>query len=218
MKKIQSLINRLPLKLQQKLIANAVDTTIRQFFPEKFSGLCHVYAIVGSNVLSITLNRNFIPVAGIAIIDAGGGQRLEMLDDMGFRKENGGAYHCWIESADTEETVLIDFTFRHKAAYAVSHGIKWRKKKISYLWGVKKDLHIDLTQQTLPKTFPDEKIWVKKCKNGTDFLEQQISDYLSAYVKLTSFALKRLTLELEEYLEKNKQEQNAVRLDISKMR
>jgi len=205
MKKIQSLIKHLPPKLQQQYIANAVDTTIRQFFPAKYSGLCHIYAIVGSNVLSIALNRNFIPVAGTAIIDAGGGARLEMLDKTAFSMESGGSYHCWIESGDADETLLVDFIFRHNAAYAATQGIKWRKKRKAYLWGAKKDLHLDLEQAALPAVFSNEKVWFQKCDEGAAFLKHQVAVYMNEHAKITSFALKRLALELETYLEKKRQ-------------
>ena len=206
MKKIQSLIKHLPPKLQQQYIANAVDTTIRQFFPAKYSGLCHIYAIVGCNVLSIALNRNFIPVAGAAIIDAGGGARLEMLDKTAFSMESGGSYHCWIESDDADETLLVDFIFRHNAAYATTQGIKWRKKRKAYLWGAKKDLHLDLEQAALPAVFPDEKVWFQKCEEGAAFLKHQVAVYMNEHAKITSFALKRLALELETYQAKKKQD------------
>jgi hypothetical protein len=202
MKKIQSLIERIPPTLQQRFIANAVDITIRQFFPEKYMGLCHIYAIVGSNVLSVALNRHFIPVAGIAIIDAGKGGRLEMLDKAAFNRERGGSFHCWIESDDLDETVLIDFIFRHNAVYATAQGIKWHKKRKAYLWGLKKDLHLDLEQSALPRIFPDEKIWFQKCEEGEDFLKRQLTDYALDHIKVTGLALKRLCLELEIHIEK----------------
>ncbi len=203
MHKIQSLIERVPPKLQQRFIANAVDITIRQFFPRKYSGLCHIYAIVGSNVLSIALNQHFIPVAGIAIIDAGGGKRLEMLDKTAFSKERGGSYHCWIESDGLDDTLLIDFIFRHNAAYATTQGIKWRKKRKAYLWGLKRDLHINSEQSALPRVFPEGKVWFQKCDEGDDFLNYQLANYALDHIKITGLALKRLCLELEIHTEKN---------------
>ncbi|MCE5182386.1 MAG: hypothetical protein LLG15_11340 [Betaproteobacteria bacterium] len=202
MRKIHLLISRIPLRRQQQFIASAVDATIRQLFPAKYAGLCHVYAIVGSNVLSIVLGHHYIPVAGLGVIDAGGGCFLEMLDNAAFNRERGGSFHCWIESADLAEIELIDFTFRHNAVYAATQGIKWRNKGKAYLWGLKSDLLLDVDQSKLPKVFPDGKVWFQKTDEGAIFIKKHIAEHMNAHIKITRHVLKRLSLELEIFLAK----------------
>lgn len=205
MSKIRSLMSRIPPRRQQQFIASAVDATIRQFFPAKYAGLCHVYAIVGSNVLSIVLGHHYIPVAGMAVIDAGGGCFLEMLDNAAFGRERGGAFHCWIESANLVETELIDFTFRHNAVYAATQGIKWRNKGKAYLWGLKSDLLLDADQSELPKIFPDGKVWFRETGEGAAFIKNHVAEHMNEHIKITGHALKRLSLELGVFLAKTDQ-------------
>jgi hypothetical protein len=202
LEKLSPLTKSLPTKLQQRFIANAVDTTIRQHFPTKYCGLCYLYAIVGSNVLSIILERSYQPVGGIAIIDAGGGQFLELVDVEGFTRERGGTFHCWIESSGLGEVELIDFTFRHNSAYARSLGLKWRAKKQTYLWGLKKDLLLTMDQSELPEKFPENKVWYRGCDEGTVFLRQYLINSTPELARLTMFALKSLYVELKSHLAK----------------
>src|SRR4051812_45454011 len=92
---------KLPMAVSVKsLIAHCVNQVIRQYYPTQYCSLCHVYAIVGSNLISIVLDRVYRPVAGLAAVDCGGGQLMRMADNEAFSHPAGGAYHCWIESAD----------------------------------------------------------------------------------------------------------------------
>src|SRR5471032_3403187 len=110
------------------LIAHCVNQVVRQYYPEQYCSLCHVYAIVGSNLISIVLGRVYRPVAGLAAVDCGGGQLMRMMDNDAFTNPAGGAYHCWIESADSQagETEVVDLTFRHNHSYAGLDGFEWR--------------------------------------------------------------------------------------------
>lgn len=189
---------QLPSTLQKRLIANAVDSTMRLFFPQKFTGLCHIYAILGANVLSIILNRNYIPVGGIALIDTGTGKLLELLDNDGFDRERGGTFHCWIESDTSIE--LVDFSFRHNVSYAATLGIKWKKKKCSYLWDYKDDVVLPGERHELPERFPGDKVWYRRTDAGTRFMLRHINENGFEHSKLTAHALKLLYIELQSHL------------------
>jgi hypothetical protein len=190
----------LPQKLQQRFIANAVDAALRKFFPKKYYGLCYLYAIVGSNLLSILLHKHYIPVGGIAILDAGGGMLLELLDVAGFQNDKGGEFHCWIESDQDDRTELIDFTFRHNASYAKTHGLQWKRKKESFLWGYKDDLVLPVARDELPERFPEGKVWYQPCEEGTIFLTRHIWEHTKEHIKITHYALKLLAVEVESHV------------------
>jgi len=93
------------------LLAQSVDEVIRRHYPTQYSSLCHVYAIVGSNLISIMGEQDFRPVAGLAAVDCGKGQILFMADNSAFSRPEGGAFHCWIESTDSSpcERQVVDF-------------------------------------------------------------------------------------------------------------
>lgn len=209
MDQIAPLFHRLPAKLQKRFIANAVDTTVRLLFPDKYFGLCYLYAILGANVSSVLLDRSYVPVAGIALINAGNGNFIELLDNDGFFRDRGGAFHCWIESTDRDVVELVDFTFRHNKSYAESHGLKWKEKYISYLWGKKDELLLPAADRfDLPPSFPSGKSWYQASDEGTEFLRQHMAQHVAAHARLTEFCFNVLLLELQSHFknrEKKKQ-------------
>jgi hypothetical protein len=175
------------------LIVQSVDSAIRQLFPDKYFSLCHVYAIVGSNVASIILNRNYRPVAGLSIIDCGAGSFIKMIDNHAFSSANGGAFHSWIESQPKDAGIkkeLIDIPFKHNSAYARYHNLVWKKKDSSYLWGDFDKLVINAGLNDLPENFPEGKIWLQETPEGQDWMYRQVSDHLDEYCKITTLSLK----------------------------
>ena len=95
----------------QEAVAAGVRHSVGHWFPHNFESLCHAFAVVGSNLASIASGRDYRPVAGHAAIDAGNGKLIVMNEDHAFGAKEGGAYHCWIESTQSEPKELIDLTF-----------------------------------------------------------------------------------------------------------
>jgi hypothetical protein len=166
------------------LIAQSVDSTIRQHFPKNYHSICHAYAVIGSNVASIVLGREYRPVAGLAVIDCGDGCFMNFTDDSAFYNEGDGAYHCWIESChhDGCGKELIDISFLHKEAFAKSQNIVWRKMPAFYLWGSTADLVIDAELNNLPSIFPEGKIWLRETQNGIEWMSRRVEDLMEHYV------------------------------------
>ena len=184
----------------------AVDTTIRALCPTTFDSLCYIYAIIGSNVMSVALKKNYRPVAGIALIHAGSGKYLEFLDDSTLERGLGGSYHCWIESAEPNQTPkqkeLVDFTYGNNPGYAETHGIQWQAKKVDYLWGKAQDINLGGDITALPKKFAEGKVWFQETKNGQDWLAAHLVKHVSDYAKMTFLALRQYNTALEDYRSK----------------
>ena len=177
------------------LIVNAVDSTIRQFFPKKHTAMCSAYAIIGANVATIVLGREYRPVAGFAVIDCGEGQFLKFTDKEAFiSDEKRGSYHCWIESCppDVADKELVDITFKHNKAYAKKRHIKWQKKASSYLWGKYCDHVVEADLNFLPSEFPEDRLWLLETTEGSEWLVRRMSAQMLEYAYLTSMVLKRL--------------------------
>ena len=174
-------------------IVDSVDSVIRSMFPELYFGLCHTYAIVGSNVASLVLGREYRPVAGLTVIDCGSGDMMKLLENEAFSRSAGGSYHCWIESCpnEGEDKELIDIAFKHNAAYANTHGLNWQQKDSNYLWGPYRDLVLDAELEALPTAFPEGKIWLKETPEGSAWIRSHIAKHENAYVELTSRALRQ---------------------------
>jgi hypothetical protein len=194
----------IPPKIIERSMLNAVDGTIRALCPNTYESLCYIYAVIGANVMSITLKRNYRPVAGIAIIDAGGGKHLEFLDDTALERGKGGSYHCWIESVEANESQkeLVDFTFGNNPNFAEANGIKWKAKKADYLWGRAKDINIGGHITELPKTFPEGKVWFLETKNAQEWLVMHLQEHVNDYAKMTFLALRKYNQQLEEFRDK----------------
>lgn len=185
----------------KRVIYDSVDCTIRELFPEKYESLCHVYAVVGANLATILLKKEYRPVAGLAVIDAGGGNFIKLVDNWAFYGELGGAYHCWIESCTTlpREKELVDFTFKHNPDYARKNGVTWRKKKSpEYLWGLERDLVIAGSAEALPRRFPNGKVWFRETLAGSKWLSMHVDKYSDVYVKMTSRALQHATASMKQ--------------------
>lgn len=178
-------------------IARSVDLTIRENFPNNFHSLCHVYAVVGANIASIVLGHEYRPVAGMAVIDCGGGNFLRFTDDNSLLKECNGAYHCWIESSQHDGCAkeIIDISFTHKHIFAKKCNIKWRKKSPRYLWGKAADILLDSKLNKLPSRFPEGKLWLCETNNGIEWMNRQVATFVGGYVNLTTLALNRLIQE-----------------------
>jgi len=175
------------------LIAYCVNQVIRQYYPRQYSSLCHVYAIVGSNLISIVLDRVYRPVAGLAAVDCGGGQLMTMLDNAAFANPAGGSYHCWIESADdlVSEREVVDLTFRHNHSYAEQNGFRWqRAAPPDFLWGKQSSIVVPATLEELPNAFPDGMVWLQETDEGWQWMMRQLQQHQSAFVTLTAEALK----------------------------
>ena len=180
-------------------IVEAVDFAVRSVFPEKYCSLCHAYAIVGSNVASIVLAREYRPVAGLAVIDCGSGDFLDFTETDAFARDIGGAYHCWIESCADDPAharELVDIAFLHNGAYARAHGLSWRHEEARYLWGAFDDLVIDAELADLPRTFPPGRVWFRETPEGAEWLVRHLRGHMQEYVTLTGLALKILGSEL----------------------
>jgi hypothetical protein len=181
--------------LTASLIAESVNDIIQAAFPDRYFSLCHVYAVVGANVASIALGREYRPVAGLAVIDCGGGHFLEFLDNQAFSNEAGGAFHCWIESASDASAgrEIIDLTYRHNPIYAQQNQILWCKEDApNYLWGLHKDIVLDDELSALPSSFPSGKIWLRETDQGFRWINQYVESRLDEYAKLSGFALRLL--------------------------
>lgn len=191
--------SHIPTKAQAKLIAHAVDSTVRELFPEKYSGLCYVYAVVGAALLSHCQKKPYRPVAGIAIINAGKGQCLELLDDLAFLRPGGGAFHCWIESTGTDLVEIVDFSFGNNPEYAKAHGIEWHEKKRAYLWEIREDVLWERKNDVPLRLMPKGKVWFSETELGQKWLQQQLSKNSQEYAKIVSLALRKLRMDCDEY-------------------
>lgn len=183
----------------QSLIAHCVNQVIRRYYPEQYCSLCHVYAVVGANLISIVLDRVYRPVAGLAAVDCGGGQLMRMADNSAFGRPEGGAYHCWIESADDlmADTEVVDLTFRHNHTYAEKNGFVWRAAPPpDYLWGPRDKIAVAATLDALPSSFPDGSIWLQETDEGWRWMMDQLATHQNAFVALTAEALKLLQASL----------------------
>lgn len=182
---------------KRRLVANALDRTMRQLFPHKYAGLCHVYAIVGASLLSVCFGSEFRPVAGIAIIPTGSGC-LEMLDDVAFHKKQGGAYHCWIQSMGKKNVELVDLSFGNNAEYANACGVMWTRPRQEYLWGVNRRINLAARYHVPPQTIPDDKVWFRETENGRHWLSVQVARHEQEYARITSLVLRHIKLDLLE--------------------
>lgn len=207
--------SRVPPKIMERAVLDAVDSVIRALCPSTFDSLCYIYAVVGSNVLSLALKKNYRPVAGVAIIDAGGGRHLEFLDDSALDRGKGGSYHCWIESfvdgENPKQRELIDFTFGNNPRFAEANGIRWTAKKHPYLWGLEQEINIGGDVLALPKKFPEGKVWFQETKNGQDWLNAHLQKHVNDYAKMTFLALRQYNSAIEEF--RNKKNSFRDRLD-----
>ncbi len=187
----------MPLTIQS-LIAQCVNQTIRSYYPQQYCSLCHVYAVVGANLISIVLDRVYRPVAGLAAVDCGGGQLMRMADNDAFANPAGGAYHCWIESADgLGEPDVVDLTFRHNHTYAERNGFVWGKETPpDYLWGPRSKLVVPAALDALPSAFPDGMVWLQETEQGRQWMTRQLAEHQNAFVALTAEALKLLQASL----------------------
>lgn len=179
----------------KSLIAHCVNQVIRQYYPTQYSSLCHVYAIVGSNLISIVLDRVYRPVAGLAAVDCGGGQLMRMADNDAFSNPAGGAYHCWIESADDliGEREVVDLTFRHNHTYAEKNGFGWQRElPPDYLWGPYSQVVVQAPLDAIPDAFPDGTVWLHETDEGWQWMTRQLAEHQNAFVLLTAEALKLL--------------------------
>ncbi|MYN15205.1 hypothetical protein GTP81_00405 [Rugamonas sp. FT107W] len=175
------------------LIAHCVNQVIRQYYPEQYCSLCHVYAVIGSNLASIVLGRVYRPVAGLAAVDCGGGQLMRMMDNSAFANPAGGSYHCWIESADDliAECEVIDLTFRHNHVYAVKNGYGWQRElPPDFLWGPRSSIVVQAPPDAIPSAFPDGTVWLHETDEGWQWMTQQLLAHQNAFVALTAEALK----------------------------
>jgi hypothetical protein len=182
-----------PLTLRMRsAIALSVRNCLCHWFPHNFHSLCHAFAVVGSNVASIALDRNYRPVAGLAAIDAGNDQIIVMADEQAFSHPLGGAYHCWIESDDAAPVELLDFTFEHNHVYAEANGYPWTgEASPAYLWGPSDVVSIRTPLASLRAGFGKDKIWVSEPQAGARWMQAHIANNTNAYVQLTSDALAR---------------------------
>ncbi len=179
----------------QSLIAQSVNALVRQVYPETYSSLCHVHAVVGANLISIMLGRVYRPVAGLALIDCGAGQFIRLLDNDAFANPAGGAFHCWIESADESfaEKEVVDLTFRHNHEYAQKNGMRWRRQMPpEYLWGPYSRVVIPAELHNMPPSFAQGKVWLRETDEGWDWMTRHVAENMNAYVTLTAEALKLL--------------------------
>jgi hypothetical protein len=183
----------------KSLIAHSVNQVIRQYYPDQYCSLCHVYAIVGSNLISIVLERVYRPVAGLAAVDCGAGQLMVMADNQAFAHPAGGAYHCWIESADDllAEREVVDLTFRHNHTYAEKNNFVWsRELPPDYLWGPRSEIVVKAPPHAVPNAFPDGMVWLHETDEGWQWMMRQLHEHQNAFVALTAEALKLLEASL----------------------
>ncbi len=185
----------------QSLIAASVNGVVRRLYPEKYSSLCHVHAIVGANAISVVLNRVYRPVAGLALIDCGEGEFIELLDNDAFAKPEGGAFHCWIESADPSflEKEVVDLTFRHNHEYAERNGHAWRRPlPPPYLWGKASEVMVNAPLEKMPTHFAEGQVWLYETDAGWDWMTNHVAQNINAYVTLTSEVLKDIQRSLPQ--------------------
>ncbi len=178
------------------LIADCVNEVIKAHYPTQYYSLCHVYAIVGANLISIATARDFRPVAGLAAVDCGNGRLMLMADDTAFARSEGGAFHCWIESVGDAlaQRQIIDLTFRHNHTYAEENGFHWAlAPPPAFLWGPQSDIVFNATLTTLPTNFPEGQVWLSETEAGTAWMTQQLSEHQNAFVTLTAEALTRFS-------------------------
>lgn len=199
-------IGSVPESIKRMLIASALDKVIRQLFPDKYIALCHLYAVVGAIVLSECCRGKFVPVAGIAAIPTGYGL-LKMTDEWGFFRREGGAYHCWIESVDTAEKVLVDFAFRNNEEYAQISGIQWDRPCQEFLWGASRELNLAESVQNkgLPESLPLDKVWFQRTESGVNWIAYQLSENAAEFAKVSSFVFYQIRKDLVEYLAFNQE-------------
>jgi len=178
----------------QSLIAASVNGVLRARFPDTYCSLCHTHAIVGANVISVVLNRVYRPVAGMALIDCGGGF-IRLTDNAAFANPAGGAFHCWIESSDRSfnETEVVDLTFRHNHEYARKNGLPWRRPAPpEYLWGPRSKIVVRAELHNMPDGFDEGQVWLRETEEGAGFIMRHLAEHMNAYVTLTAEALKEL--------------------------
>jgi hypothetical protein len=183
----------------KSLMAHCVNQVIRQYYPDQYCSLCHVYAIVGSNLISIVLDRVYRPVAGLAAVDCGSGQLMLMADNQAFANAAGGAYHCWIESDDhmMSEADVVDLTFRHNHTYAEKNNFRWTKElPPDYLWGPRSKIVVHAPADAVPTSFPDGMVWLLETPEGAQWMTRQLMEHQNAFVALTAEALKLLYAQL----------------------
>jgi hypothetical protein len=178
----------------QSLIAASVNGVLRRLYPEQYCSLCHVHAIVGANLISVVLGKVYRPVAGLALIDCGD-KFIELLDNDAFGNPAGGAFHCWIESADPSflEREVVDLTFRHNHEYAVKNGMAWtRAHPPEYLWGPYSKVVVAAGLENMPASFDEGQVWLRETNEGWDWITRHMAENMNAYVRLTAEALQEL--------------------------
>jgi hypothetical protein len=179
----------------QSLIAASVNGVIKRLYPEQYCSLCHVHAIVGANLISVVLGRVYRPVAGLALIDCGESNFLQLLDNEAFANPAGGAFHCWIESADVSfvEKDVVDLTFRHNHEYAAKNGTPWRRAlPPAFLWGPESKVVVHASLDAIPASFPEGMVWLCETDEGWSWMTRHLAENMNAYVVLTAEALKEL--------------------------
>lgn len=187
-----------PTRIKEHLIRNTIAAVVRDVirseFPNEYSSLCHVFAIVGANLASLVLEREYRPVAGLAAIDSGGGRLIVMSDDLAFTRSEGGAFHCWIESNDhaAGQKELLDFTFGHNHLYAHKNGFQWSgSTSPRYLWGLHESIAIGGDLGSLKPGFGKNRIWVEETDQGVSWMARHLEANTLAYIELTTMALKK---------------------------
>ena len=180
----------------QSLIAASVNSVLRRHYPDNYCSLCHAHAVVGANLISVVLDRVYRPVAGLALIDCGGGF-IRLTDNTAFANPAGGAFHCWIESADPAmiEREVVDLTFRHNHEYALKNGMLWRREPPpDYLWGPYAKVVVKAELETMPASFAQGQVWLRETDEGWDWMTRHMAENMNAYVALTAEALQELNL------------------------
>ena len=183
----------------QSLIAASVHRVLRQRYPDEYFSLCHAHAVVGANVISLVLGRVYRPVAGLAVFKCGPGQFIRLTDNAAFANPQGGAFHCWIESADPSfaHKELVDFTFRHNREYAINNGLDWTgPPPPDYLWGDWRELVIKGEPETLPASFRCDQVWLRETDEGWDWMTRHLAENMNAYVALTADVLRMVQASL----------------------
>lgn len=178
----------------QSLIAASVNGVLRRLYPDQYCSLCHAHAIVGANLISVVMGKVYRPVAGLALIDCGG-DYIRLLDNAAFANPAGGAFHCWIESADPSflEKEVVDLTFRHNHEYAVKNGMGWnRPHPPDYLWGPYSKVVVQHALDALPPGFDEGQVWLRETNEGWDWITRHMAENMNAYVRLTAEALQEL--------------------------
>ncbi|MYM21542.1 hypothetical protein GTP46_02635 [Duganella sp. FT135W] len=138
------------------------------------------------------LDRVFRPVAGLAAVDCGNGQLMRMMDNTAFANPAGGAYHCWIESADdvVGEREVVDLTFRHNHTYAEKNGFGWQRElPPDFLWGPQSRIVVKAPLAAIPDRFPDGMVWLCETDEGWAWMMDQLATHQNAFVALTTQAL-----------------------------